>query len=184
MKKYFITGNAGKFREVQGKIQNLEMLPIKDLPEIQSLDIREIIEYKLRAAVKELNGDYIAIVEDTGLYLNAMNGFPGPLIKFLLKTIGNEGIYKICSSLGNFDAVAITAFGLYNSEKESIEFFEGKMEGKITSPKGTHGFGWDPIFIPTGSEKTYAEMETIEDKDSFSMRFSALKKLLEKIEQL
>lgn len=178
METYFITGNEGKFREVQGRIQNLKILPIKDLPEIQSLDIREIIEYKLREAIEELNGKYIAIVEDTGLYLDAMNGFPGPLIKFLLQTIGNEGIYKICNSFESFNSEAVTVFGFYNSEKESVEFFEGRVKGTITSPKGENGFGWDSIFIPDRATKTFAEMETIKEKNKFSMRYNAMNKML------
>ena len=135
MKLYFITGNKGKFKEVAGYIPNLENLEIEDLPEIQSLDINEVIEKKLMAAAKSFNGNHAhIIVEDTGLYLEALNDFPGPLIKFLLKSIGNEGIYNLCDKIGNYKAYATSVFGLIDSSTESIEYFPGKVNGTIVKP--------------------------------------------------
>lgn len=182
MKRYFVTGNKEKFNEISAYISNLKMLNIKDIPEIQSLDINEIISYKLKEAKEKLSdSDCLIIVEDTGLYLNALNGFPGPLIKFLLKSIGNDGIFNICNKLENYTAEATTSFGLYNSNKDDISFYSATIKGTITAPKGDHGFGWDQIFIPDGCDKTFAEMETIEEKNNFSMRFKALNKLFERL---
>lgn len=158
------------------------MSDIQAIPEIQSLDINEIIKSKLNESKKVINDpNCFIIVEDTGLYLNALNGFPGPLIKFLLKSVGNEGIFHICEKLNNYKAEAITSFGLYDSNTNDISFFSANIDGLITSPKGNFGFGWDQIFIPNGSDKTFAEMEAIEEKNIFSMRFKALKKLLERL---
>lgn len=182
MKNFFVTGNKGKYSEIAEYIPGLIMLDLHDIPEIQSLDISEIIKSKLNESRKVINDpNCFIIVEDTGLYLKALNSFPGPLIKFMLKSIGNDGIFNICEKLNNYKAEAITSFGLYDSNTNDISFFSANIDGLITSPKGNFGFGWDQIFIPNGSDKTFAEMETIEEKNSFSMRFKALKKLLERL---
>ena len=86
MSLYFITGSKGKFAEVQLIIPNLKQLNI-DLPEIQELDPKKIIEAKLQSAFEHRSGEFI--VEDTSLYLDCLNGLPGPLIKWFIKTIKN-----------------------------------------------------------------------------------------------
>jgi non-canonical purine NTP pyrophosphatase (RdgB/HAM1 family) len=168
----FITGNKGKFAEVQGVLPNIEALDI-DLPEIQSLDAQEIIKAKLKAAQKEHTGEFI--VEDNSLYLDALNGLPGPFIKWFLKTIGNEGLYKLAASFGNYNAQAKVIIG-YSNEKGEIQFFEGVCKGTIVEPRGENGFGWDPIFQPEAYSKTFGEL-SFEEKNSFSMRRIAAEKL-------
>lgn len=181
---YFLTGNQGKFNEVSSLIPQIKMLNIPDLPEIQSLDIEEIIKAKLFFATeKTQNIEGFLIVEDTGLYLNALNNFPGPLIKFMLSSVGVDGIYKICKSFNAFDAFATTTFGVLNTLSREYSFFSASVKGKISSPLGNHGFGWDSIFIPEGSTKTFAEMKTIEEKNNYSMRYKALSKLISYLER-
>ena len=169
---FFITGNKGKYDEVKSILGNVEQLEM-DLPEIQSIDAHDIIKAKLLEAKKHGKGEYI--VEDTSLYMDCLNGLPGPLIKWFLKTIGNEGLYKIADKMGDYGAEARTIVGY--SSGEEIRFFEGSVKGEITEPKGT-GFGWDPIFKPDGFEKTFGEM-TKEEKNGISMRRKALNKLKE-----
>lgn len=173
MTLYFITGNKGKLAEVQSILGNVEALDI-DLPEIQSLDAHEIIKAKLEEAKKHQAGEFI--VEDTSLYFEALNGLPGPLIKWFMKTVGNEGLYKMAEAFGNFGAEAKTIIG-YSDTQGSISFFEGNIKGTIVSTRG-EGFGWDPIFQPEGYSKTFGELTT-EEKNSFSMRKVALEKLEE-----
>ncbi|MCX6811161.1 MAG: non-canonical purine NTP pyrophosphatase, partial [Candidatus Berkelbacteria bacterium] len=144
-----------------------------DLPEIQNIDPKIIIKAKLLEALKHKKGEFI--VEDTSLYLDCLNGLPGPLIKWFLETIGNQGLYKIAKKLNNFRAEAKTVIG-YAKNKKEIKFFEGIVKGRIVSPKGKQGFGWDPIFKPKGFDKTFAEMPT-EEKNKISMRRIALNKL-------
>ncbi len=95
---FFITGNKNKLAEVQAMIPNVEQLEL-DLPELQEIDAHEIIKAKLQEALKVHDGELI--VEDTSLYLDALNGLPGPLIKWFVKTIGVDGLYKIAEK---FDA--------------------------------------------------------------------------------
>jgi len=171
MTLYFITGNKGKLAEVQSILGGVEALDI-DLPEIQSLDAHEIIKAKLEEAQKHHDGEFI--VEDTSLYFEGLRGLPGPLIKWFMKTIGNDGLYKTAEAFGNFNAEAKTIIG-YSDTQNNISFYEGNIKGTIVSPRGD-GFGWDPIFQPENYSKTFGELSA-EEKNSFSMRKIALEKL-------
>jgi len=171
---YFITGNKDKFNEAKAIIPEIEQLEI-NLPEIQDIDAKEIIKEKLLEALKHKDADFI--VEDTSLYLNCLNGLPGPLIKWFLKTVGNQGLYLMTEKFEDKSAEAKTIFGYAKNPKE-IYFFEGSVKGNIVSPRGDYAFGWDPIFQPIGYEKTFAEIGKSE-KISISMRAIALNKLKE-----
>ena len=173
MSLYFITGNKGKLAEIQAILGDVEALDI-DLPEIQELDAHKIIQAKLAEAQKHQSGEFI--IEDTSLYLECMNGLPGPLIKWFLKTIGNEGLYKIAESFGNFNVEAKTIIG-YSDSDGKVQFFEGSLKGTIVSPRG-EGFGWDAVFQPEGYDKTFGELSA-EEKNTFSMRKIAVEKLKE-----
>ena len=172
MTLYFITGNKGKLAEVQAVLPDVEALDI-DLPEIQSLDAHEIIKAKLLEAQKHQTGEFI--VEDNSLYLEGIRGLPGPLIKWFLKTVGNDGLYKMAEAFGNFNAEAKVVIGYSNSAGE-ISFFEGNTKGTIVPARGSEGFGWDPIFQPEGYGNTFGEMG-VEEKNKFSMRRIAVEKL-------
>ena len=177
MALYFITGNKNKFSEVKAIIPNVEQLDI-DLPEIQDIDAKKIIRAKLLEALNYKQAEFI--VEDTSLYLECLNGLPGPLIKWFMKTIGNDGLFNIAEKLGNNKAEAKTIIGYAKNPKE-IYYFEGSVKGKIVSPRGKSGFGWDPIFQPEGFSKSFAEL-TPEEKNKISMRRIALSKLKEFLE--
>lgn len=176
MSLYFITGNKDKYKEVQAVLPQVEQLDI-DLPEIQSLDAHEIIQAKLIEAQKHQTGEFI--VEDNSLYLEGIKGLPGPLIKWFLKTVGNDGLYKMAEAFGNFNAEAKVVIGYSNIAGE-ISFFEGSTKGTIVPARGSEGFGWDPIFQPDGYTKTFAEMNP-EEKNEFSMRRIAVNKLKEQL---
>ncbi len=172
---YFITGNNGKFLEAQKELAPIQIEQKNiDLIEIQSLDTKEVIENKLKEALKQINGEYF--VEDVSISLDALNGFPGPLIKWFLKAVGREGIYEICKSKNNFNAIAICTIGYSNNS--DIKFFEGEIKGKVVAPKGESNFGWDPIFEPIGFNKTFAEMNP-EEKNKISHRGIAVRKFKE-----
>lgn len=175
MTLYFITGNKKKFKEVKDILGDVEQLEM-DLPEIQELDPKEIIEKKLGEARKKHKGEFI--VEDTSFYLDCLNGLPGPLIKWFLESIGTRGLYKIADSFDNYRAEARTIVG-YSSD--NIKFFEGSVKGKVVYPRGGE-FGWDPIFQPQGCEKTFGEMSG-KEKNEISMRRKAMNKLKKFLEE-
>lgn len=172
MALYFITGNKNKYTEASAILPGVEQLDI-DLPEIQDIDAKEIIKAKLLEAFKHKQAEFI--VEDTSLYLDCLNGLPGPLIKWFLQTLGNEGLYNLTKAMGNSGATAKTIIG-YAKNTEELYYFEGEIKGKITSPTGQTNFGWDPIFIPNGQIKSFAELAP-EEKNRLSMRKLALDKL-------
>lgn len=169
---HFITGNDGKFQEVRSLLADVERLDI-DLPEEQSLDPHLVVKKKLEAAKKHHEGPLI--VEDTSLYLNGLNGFPGPLIKWMLHAVGTQGIYDVCQKIHNNHAHAKTVVG-YDDGEGDMQFFEGEVQGQIVKPYGNEGFGWDAIFQPDGLNETFAEMGD-EYKPEFSMRSIAFGKL-------
>jgi len=155
-------------------LPELEQVDI-DLLEIQGIDAKLIIKYKLQEARKHHKGSFI--VEDTSLYLDCLNGLPGPLIKWFMETIGNKGLSDIAQKLGNTKAEAKTIIGYVGSD-DSINFFEGSISGHIVPSQGDTSFGWDPIFKPDGYENTFAEMD-IKEKNEISMRRQAVEKLKE-----
>lgn len=171
----FATSNKNKLKEAS-QILGFEVKDIKiDLPEIQDVEVDNIIEYKTRKAYEEVKRPIIA--EDTGLYFESMNGFPGALIKWVLKSVDNEGIIKIIKNMEHRRAYAKTSIGYFDGDKFHI--FSGIVKGEICEePKGDNGFGWDKIFKPESYDKTFAEM-TNEEKNSISMRKIAFEKLKE-----
>lgn len=170
---YFITGNKNKFEELKSFLPEIKQLDI-DLPEIQEIDARKIVEAKLKAAEARGKGKYI--VEDTSLYLDCFGGsLPGPLIKWFEKAIGINEIAALAEKMGNKKAIAKTIIG-YADASGNMQFFEGALRGIIVSPAGDKDFGWGPIFRPVGHDKTFGEM-TREEKHAISMRRKAVDEL-------
>ncbi|NQV91770.1 RdgB/HAM1 family non-canonical purine NTP pyrophosphatase [Candidatus Woesearchaeota archaeon] len=177
MTLHFITGNKHKLEEAQMILPHIESIEL-DLPEIQSLDPQEIIAEKLKAATKEHKGEFF--IEDVSLYIECMNGFPGPLIKWLLEAIKKEGIANLVLKYENHNATVKAVIGYSNGN--DIHFFTGEIQGKIVAPRGNSNFGFDPIFQPNDHNQTFAEME-ISEKNAISHRNIALKKLKDFLEK-
>jgi non-canonical purine NTP pyrophosphatase (RdgB/HAM1 family) len=150
-----VTGNAGKIAEARLALgTDLEAVEV-DLPEIQSLDYREVLRAKAEEAWRRVGRPLV--VEEAGLDLAALNGFPGPLVKWMLQAVGAEGLSRAALSLGDPRASA-RCFLLYKDGDHEI-VAEGRTEGTLVLPgRGTHGFGWDPVFLPEGSGLTFAEL--------------------------
>lgn len=115
------------------------------------------------------------LVEDASLVINGMGKLPGPLVKWFLEELGNDGLCRLADSYSDRSAVAACLFGLYDGT--TLLVFEGKITGQIAkAPRGERGFGWDTIFIPDGETKTWGEMNE-EEQQATSMRRQALLKL-------
>ncbi len=169
----FITGNAAKAEQLGRHLQHPVAHKKLDLHEIQSLDLREVVEHKVREAYKQVNAP--VLVEDTSLTFAAFGRLPGPLIKWFLTELDNAGLCELLDAYEDRSCVAEVCFGLYDGA--TLEMFEGQAEGTIAPlPRGEKGFGWDPIFIPKGHLKTWGEMDPEEQKET-SMRRVALKKI-------
>jgi XTP/dITP diphosphohydrolase len=177
----FVTGSQGKIAEarlaLEGHGADLETAEL-DLPEIQSLDLLEVLEKKAEAAWQRLR--LPVVVEDAGLGLLALNGFPGPLIKWMLLAVGAEGLAKTGHALGETRAVA--RCGLLYKDGERTLLGEGITTGTLVLPgRGEHGFGWDPVFLPDGETRTFAEL-TGREKDAVSHRGKAWRELISKLD--
>ncbi|MDP3948692.1 MAG: non-canonical purine NTP pyrophosphatase [bacterium] len=169
----FITGNAAKAKQLKWHLGRETLHKKLDLPEIQSLNLREIVERKAKDAYEIIKSP--VLVEDTSLVFKALGKLPGPLIKWFYEELGNEGICRIFAGQRNKSFIAEVCFGLYDGKE--LKTFSGKVYGTVAAkPRGKSGFGWDPIFIPKGYKKTWGEMSTEEQKKT-SMRRIALKKL-------
>lgn len=171
----FATGNENKLREAS-QILGFEVIGIEiNVPEIQDIEVDNIIESKARAVYEKVKQPII--VEDTGLYFESMNGFPGALIKWVLKSMGNDGAIKMLCNMEHRKAYAKTSIGYFDGNE--FYAFSGIIKGEISEKQaGENGFGWDMIFKPEGHNKTFAEM-TDEEKNNISMRKIAFEKLKE-----
>lgn len=173
----FITGNKHKMEEATAilKGHDVEMLNI-DLPEIQSLDPKEIITAKLIVAHERSNEkDAIIMVEDVSFWIGE-TGLPGPLIKFFNQTIGRPGLVAFAQAFGTDKARAECNVGVLMPRESAPRFFSDIVPGTIVPPRGESGFGFDPVFVPDGHTKTYAEMLGAE-KNAISHRRKALEDL-------
>lgn len=169
-----VTGNRGKAEEAK-RILGIDLAtePL-DLPEIQSLDMGEILEAKAEEAWRRLGRP--VVVDETSLELAAFGGFPGPLVKWMLEAVGAAGIARSAHALGDPKATARCAL-LYTDGTTRV-LAEGSVEGALLpAPRGDGGFGWDPIFLPAGESRTYAELSPAR-KDEIGHRGAAWRRLV------
>lgn len=171
--EFFATKNENKLREVNEILgRNLEQISV-ELFEPQGVDVEAVVREKAEDAFHK-TGKFV-LVEDTSLEFVAWNGLPGALIKWFLDAIGNNGILKMLAGETNRKAVAKTAVGFFDGTQARI--FVGEISGIVPETvRGTGGFGWDPIFVPNGHEKSFAEMTSTE-KNTISMRKLALERM-------
>lgn len=166
---YFITSNDDKFQEAKKQFPTLKQYSL-DITEIQSLDLKKIVQHKLAQAYNSLKKP--CIVEDTSLELADLQGMPGPFIKYFAKALGQEGIARIANTSA---ARAVCCIGYHDGT--TTHYFFGDMKGTITTPKG-RGFGFDVIFIPENKTLRISELSP-EYKNMYSHRARALKQLKE-----
>jgi XTP/dITP diphosphohydrolase len=171
-----VTGNPGKFAEAQRLATfALECVPL-DLVEIQSLDLQAILHLKAEEAARQIP-DRALIVEEASLELASLGGFPGPLVKWMLEAAEATGIARVAQALGDPRATARCAL-LYR-DGERIVTASGRVHGTLVLPaRGSHGFGFDPVFLPAGESRTFGEMSGAE-KDAISHRGRAWRALNE-----
>jgi len=177
---FFATGNIHKFNEARVVLAeygiSVAMLKVKTL-EIQDDNIENIARTSALNAVRELN--LPLIVEDAGLFIEALKGFPGPFSSYVYRTIGLSGIIKLLEGVDDRRAQFKSAVAFCNPCGE-LRCFLGISNGRIArEPRGSGGFGFDPIFEPEEQPaKTFGEM-SIEEKNLFSHRAKALRKFAE-----
>ena len=178
----FVSGNHGKVRELSSILSkflnNIELRQLNiDLPEYQG-DPEYIVKEKLKEAknrVKDIEG--FIMVEDSQLLMNCYKGLPGPYVKYFLKAIGTEGLYKMVTPFEDHSAIAQCIIGLEGDDDEP-KLFIGKTEGTIVKPRGDSGFGYDSCFEINVLGRTYGEI-TEEEKNEVSHRLKATKLMID-----
>jgi XTP/dITP diphosphohydrolase len=164
---------AGEAARLGFAIERIDL----DLPESQSLDPAVVAHEKAEAAWERLRRP--VLVEDSGLEILAWGGFPGALVKWLEKTAGLDGIIRMLDPFPDRSARAVCAIACFDGER--LLAARGVTEGSIaTVPRGRAGFGWDSIFVPRDSDRTFAEMAPA-DKDAVSHRGRAWRELSTKL---
>jgi XTP/dITP diphosphohydrolase len=173
---YFATSNKNKFNEASRILEKYgyELVLFSfEKKELQSTDLGEIALQSALIAYTYVNAP--VVVEDSGLFIKALNGFPGPFSSYVYKTIGVRGVLKLMEGVTDRSAYFEAAVAIVMPPFERI--FKGSVYGRIAdSPRGTGGFGFDPIFIPENEDRTFAEM-SVEEKNRYSHRARAFEKL-------
>jgi len=172
---YFATSNRGKMSEARTTLApyGIEVRPFNGKGvEIQADTVREVAAYSARAAARRYGRRLI--VEDAGLFVEALNGFPGPSSSYVFKTVGIRGLLSLLQGARSRAASFQSAVAFCDPEGEPV-VFDGVVRGRISrSPTGENGFGFDPVFVPLGSRRSFGEM-TMEAKCAVSHRGEALR---------
>ena len=167
----FASSNKNKYNEAREILAtfNITLGFFKcELEEIQSNSLKEIASHKSENAFSKCKCP--VIIEDDGLFIDSLNGFPGPYSSYVFKTIGNKGILRLINSDRKAKFMSIISF---TDKKNYSKIFEGSILGKISQKSLGGDWGYDPIFIPDGEKKTFAQLE---NKNILSHRHKSLQK--------
>jgi len=185
----FITSNEGKAIEVASRFKTHGYQVVQkqyDYPEIQADTHREVVEFGLEYIIDKYDIKNPLLIDDSGLYVQALNGFPGVYSAYVLRTIGYPGILKIMSGIQDRKAYFEACLGYKEPGKDAILAF-GRVDGEISQEpmEGTHGFGFDPVFVPyigigKLADVSFAQME-INEKNKYSHRSKAITDLINKM---
>jgi len=173
----FVTGNAHKIKEA-GDILSPCGITVEQnncgYPELQEDELEKIAAYGAEWAANKLGSE--VMVDDSGIFIRALGGFPGPYSAYVFDTLGNERILKLMERETDRKAVFRCVIG-YCRPGEKARLFAGEVDGEISlEGRGDAGFGYDPIFAVGG--RTFGEMGE-DEKNLLSHRYRALLKFAE-----
>jgi XTP/dITP diphosphohydrolase len=173
----FVTTNEGKFREVAAKLLEAGVRVVhedRSYPEIQTDRLEKVVRFAATVLDDQIRGDYL--IDDSGLFLDAFGGFPGVYSSYVYKRLGCAGILTLLEGARTRTAAFESVFLLRTGEQHEV--FHGACPGTIAErERRKAGFGFDPIFIPDGATRTFAEM-TVGEKNAVSHRARAVDALL------
>jgi XTP/dITP diphosphohydrolase len=173
----FVTGNKGKLKEARDILatKGIEVIQNSDgYPELQEDELEPIAAYGARWAADKLGMP--VMVDDSGLFIKTLNGFPGPYSAFVEEHLGNKRVLKLMEDENDRNAAFKSVIGFCEPGGDAA-VFTGTVEGKIAfEERGTGGFGYDPIFEYNGM--TFGELGD-EEKNKISHRRRALDKFCE-----
>ncbi len=173
----FVTGNAHKVKEANDILSSLGITVEQNdcgYPELQEDEPEPIAAFGAEWAADKLNSE--VMVDDSGLFIEVLGGFPGPYSAYVFDKLGNKRILKLMEEETARRAVFKCVIG-YCIPGEKALVFSGEVAGEIADDiRGDGGFGYDPVFLV--GEKTFGEM-TSEEKNRLSHRYRALIKFAE-----
>tara|TARA_B100000214_G_C23780672_1_gene541203 strand:- start:179 stop:739 length:561 start_codon:yes stop_codon:yes gene_type:complete len=180
-----VTSNSGKVEELSSILEpfghSASQLNV-ECPEIQTSTLEEVVDFGLDWLASK-NVQTPLIIDDAGVFVEALKNFPGVYSRYVYDTIGLSGILRQMEGVENRAATFRCVLGLI-LDNGSKHKFVGECKGNlIHEMKGTGGFGYDPIFVPEGYDKTFSELSS-EDKNKVSHRGSAMKKLINFLSEL
>ena len=174
-----ITSNNGKIREFKEIFGDSKYVPVQnniDYPEIQASSLEEVVDFGLSWLKQKANP--LFVIDDAGAFIDSLHGFPGVYSRYVYDTIGLEGVLRQMENIDDRSCTFRCVLGLMTESGEKHKFV-GECKGVlIDEQRGDGGFGYDPIFIPEGFDKTFAEL-TPEEKNSISHRGIAMRKLID-----
>lgn len=174
-----VTSNEGKYEEYKEELDKYIDVGWKNLEyiEIQTDTLEEVVEFSL----SELERYAPLIIDDSGLFIDALNGFPGVYSSYVMKTLGCEGILDLMEDHDERTARFQCVIGFMDGDGKT-QYLKGFSNGNITQEQiGEGGFGYDPIFRPAKRKKTFAQLSK-EEKNSISHRGRALEKFVSYIQ--
>ena len=181
---FFVSNNIHKYSEIKSilhdRTTDLDVNFYKqNIIEIQDDKIEKIAIEKAKSAYNTVKRPII--IEDDGLFINSLNGFPGQYSSYVFKSIGNRGILRLLEGSRDRSAFFKSIF-VYNNGI-IVKVFSGQINGKISSTITDGGWGYDPIFIPFNNHdnhhnKTFAELSKTNKKNELSHRSIALDKFV------
>jgi XTP/dITP diphosphohydrolase len=170
----FVSTNPGKFREIRAVLDDYGLRARwrrRELPEPQAEDLASVVAAKLEA-VRDLRG--FVLVEDSGLFIPSLAGFPGVYSAHFLRLWGFGPILELLRRRSR-RAFFRSVVGVQRGRRRWL--FSGEVHGSIArSARGSGGFGYDPIFIPKGWRRTFAE-GTAAEKNTISHRARAVRQV-------
>jgi len=180
----FVTTNAGKVAELRDLLAPIGWTVVQDArgyPELQAATLAEVTRHGADHLLREGLLPPFAL-EDSGLFVDALHGFPGPFSRYALDTLGVEGLLRLLDGVPeDRRGASFRTDLLYVDASGARHHLAGEVRGRIApAPRGAGGFGFDPLFIPEGPPgppRTFAEMDRAE-KSSLSHRGIAVRRLV------
>jgi len=174
----FISSNKFKYQEINRIFERESKIKLEHirehLYELQSSDLEKIAIFSLKNTLNKTINDYY-FVEDSGLFIKSLDGFPGPYSSYVFKKLGNKGILKLMENIQTREAYFQSTIALRTNT--GILIFTGKTQGLISEKISNSGWGYDPIFILNSEfPKTFGELG--KKKDTLSHRYHATMKLI------
>jgi XTP/dITP diphosphohydrolase len=174
----FVSSNSNKYQEIK---PILDMNKIKSrfvkmsLQEIQSESVYKIAKEKSKYAFEHLMKP--VVIEDDGFYISSLKGFPGQYSSFVCRTLDNRGILRLMDDSINRRAHFLSVIGYYDGH--TFKSFSGRTNGILSRVATGRGWGFDPIFIPDNTDKTYGELGLLNRKALFSHRTKSINRFSE-----